>query len=94
MRFLDKEGQKVLENEVDRVGNAKTYKMLLPEYQLHVDKVGLNTNAEKDTVLKEKIFSSQQPPLSGYILLQPPLYNTWIHKRERSIDVMLCYYRR
>ena len=30
--FLDKEGQTVLDNDVDRVGNETKYKMLLSEY--------------------------------------------------------------
>ena len=52
--FVDTEGRTVLENDADRLGNTQKYKKLLPEYQLHVEEVGFNTNTKKDKVLKEK----------------------------------------
>ena len=49
-----RQGRKDIVKDTDRLGNTAQYKMLLPEYQFQVDKVGSNTNGEKDNVLKEK----------------------------------------
>ena len=53
--YLDNKGNIVLEYDKKRLGNKTRYKLQHPEYLLFVDKVGSNTNGEKDKTANEKI---------------------------------------